>query len=438
MNPISPPPSPHETRSNNLIYLVEAERLQADVLIAQVDYFGYRLQACADLTELRVALGREASAAILMDLAVLQDASAAPEAMRALQAEGVNLPPIFFFSVRDDVPAHLQAIRAGGKDYFAKPVDVSVLVDALDKQLAAQEGEPYRVLIVDDSQVQARVNALHLQKAGITSQIITDPLGVKQALEDFHPDLLLLDLYMPECTGLELAQVIRQMKTFVSLPIVYLSAETDREKQLSAVGLGGDDFLTKPIKPEHLVSAVTSRIERYRQLRTLMLRDSLTGLLNHTTLRERLGQEMARTVRQNQPLALGMIDLDHFKKVNDTYGHATGDRILKSLARMLTHRLRQSDIIGRYGGEEFVVIMPNTSGLMAWQVLQELGEVFSQVKHLSEGREFTVTFSCGVAASPHYQTPAALSEAADRAMYVAKRGGRNQVVLADPTGLKTP
>jgi diguanylate cyclase (GGDEF)-like protein len=310
-------------------------------------------------------------------------------------------------------------------------VDISALVDALDKVITDEEPEPYRVLIVDDSEVQAKVNAAYLKKVGIVSRMITNPLDVLRALEEFSPDLLLLDLYMPECNGLELAQVIRQMKAFVSLPIVYLSAETDREKQLAAIGFGGDDFLTKPIKPDHLISAVISRIERYRQLRALMLRDSLTGLFNHTSILERLEREVAHSIRNHQPLAFAMLDMDYFKKVNDTYGHAAGDRALKALTHILTRRLRRSDIIGRYGGDEFVVILPNTDEATALQMFDELREAFSLVRHVNGGIEFSVTLSCGVAVFPKQQTPADLSEAADRALYVAKRQGRNQVALAE-------
>ncbi len=424
-------PSLHETRSTSLIYLADDDPVLIETLASQVRHFGYSIQTFSRLDDLRTALQREIPAAVLMDIIFPEGKLAGIEAVRALQMEYNNQLPVFYLSARDDVPARLQAIRTGGKNYFVKPVDIGDLVDELDKVIVAGETEQPRVLVVDDSEVQAKVNAMHLKKAGILSYLVTNPMDVLRALEEFLPDLLLLDLYMPECTGLELAQIIRQIKAFVSLPIVYLSAETDREKQLTAVGLGGDDFLTKPIKPDHLISAVTSRIARYRQLRALMLRDSLTGLLNHTSIRERLGQELARSARNSQPLALAMIDIDHFKKVNDTYGHAVGDRILKALTHMLMRRLRQSDIIGRYGGEEFIVILPNTDEKTAFQLLNELREAFSLVRHLGGGNEFKVTFSCGVATFPKQQTPTALSEAADRAMYAAKRQGRNRVLLAD-------
>ena len=421
----------HEARSSSLIYLADDDPDSTEALAAQLQHFGYSIQSFTSLEALRVAVQEALPAAILMDILFPAGDPAGSEGIRAWQGEYNNLLPVFFLSARDDLAARLQAIRSGGQDYFVKPVDIGVLVDALDKIIVAEEPEPYRVLIVDDSKTQAKISALCLAQAGIKARTVNNPFDVLHAINEYRPDLLLLDLYMPECTGLELAQVIRQMRAFVSLPIAYLSAETDRVKQLAAVSQGGDDFLTKPIKPDHLIAAVKARIERYRQLQALMLRDSLTGLYNHTIIRERLGQEVARATRNNQPLALAMIDIDLFKKVNDTYGHATGDRVLKALAHLFTRRLRQSDVIGRYGGEEFVAILPNTSGEAACQVIDELRETFAQVRHISEGQAFGVTFSCGAATTPQYQTPAALSEAADRALYRAKSEGRNRVVLAE-------
>ncbi len=423
-------PSLQDMRSNSLIYIVEDDVVQAENIAVQIGRFGYSVQAFTQLGDLRTALSEMIPAAVLMDIIFPEGELAGADEIRRLQEEFEHTLPVFFLSIRDDLSARLQAIRAGGKAYFTKPVDVSALVDALDKIVVYPNMEPYRVMIVDDSEVQANVNALHLRKAKIEVATVTKPMDLMPLLEDFNPDLLLLDLYMPDCTGLELAKLIRQMNQFVSLPIVYLSAETDREKQLAAVGLGGDDFLVKPIRPDHLVTAVSSRIQRYRQLRTLMRCDSLTGLLNHTTIRERLSQELSRAARQGTPLALAMIDIDHFKTVNDTYGHATGDRVLKSLSHMLSRRLRNSDIIGRYGGEEFVIILPNTEREAALRLMDTLRDAFGAVRHISDGNEFCITFSCGIATFPERQTPSGLSEAADQALYQAKQMGRNRVVLS--------
>ncbi len=421
----------HETRSNSLIYIVEDEITRAENMAAQVSYFGYSVKTFQSIEELRQKLRQTIPSAILLDVRLAESGQPTEPEVRNLNAEFGDKLSLFFLSSSNELMARLTAIRNAGKAFFVRPVDVSALVDALDKLVVETDPERYRILIVDDSEIQANVNALHLRKANMDTMIVTRALEVVRALEGFNPDLLLLDLYMPDCTGLELARVIRQNKAFVSLPIVYLSAETDREKQLSAVGLGGDDFLTKPIKPDHLISAVKSRIERYRQLQALMLRDSLTGLFNHTTIRERLNQEVAHASRENKPLSLAMIDIDKFKNVNDAYGHGTGDRVLKSLSHMLSHRLRRSDIVGRYGGEEFVIIFPKTDGMAAVNLVNELRESFGQVSHVAGNDKFSVTFSCGIASFPNRKTASALSEAADQALYAAKRNGRNMVVLAD-------
>ena len=260
--------------------------------------------------------------------------------------------------------------------------------------------------------------------------IVTDPLEIMQPLIEFDPDLVLLDLYMPQCNGLELAQIIRQLDKFVGTPIVFLSSEANLDKQLHAMSLGADDFLVKPIAPQHLILTLANRIHRHRVLCSLMVRDSLTGLLNHTAIKEQLNLDMARARRTNTPLSCAMIDIDHFKRVNDTYGHATGDRVLKNIARLLRQRLRETDVVGRYGGEEFTVIMSATDAAAAATVMNDIREDFSRLAHVSEGREFFITFSCGVADMSSTTEGGQLGEAADRALYEAKHTGRNKVVMA--------
>jgi diguanylate cyclase (GGDEF)-like protein len=162
-----------------------------------------------------------------------------------------------------------------------------------------------------------------------------------------------------------------------------------------------------------------------------MLRDSLTGLFNHTTIKEHLKQEFARAERSKSALSCCVIDLDHFKEVNDRYGHSIGDRVLKSLAQLLVRRLRQSDIVGRYGGEEFVIVFPATDLHRAENILNELRLSFSRIKHQAADVEFRLTFSGGVASFPPYSSSNMLFEMADRALYAAKNRGRNQVVVAE-------
>ncbi|MFA5083481.1 MAG: diguanylate cyclase, partial [Hydrogenophilaceae bacterium] len=239
-----------------------------------------------------------------------------------------------------------------------------------------------------------------------------------------------MDLYMPGCTGIEAAQVIRQNPAYLNIPIVYLSAETDLAQQMAALRVGGDDFLNKTISDDHLLDAVAIRVERFRTLSNLMGRDSLTGLHNHIALKLALESELEHAQRVHATTVFAMLDIDHFKSVNDRFGHPVGDAVIKSLARLLTQRLRKSDIVGRYGGEEFAVILRDTDPARALALLDELRTRFAEVAHSHGGQTFNASFSAGIAHAPPHRGMEALIAAADQALYRAKADGRNRVVRA--------
>jgi PleD family two-component response regulator len=196
----------------------------------------------------------------------------------------------------------------------------------------------------------------------MVAEIVTHPLRVMELLFEFRPDLILMDINMPDCNGIELAGVIRQKDVFFRIPIIFLTSQSTYDRRLLALQGGGDDFLAKPVRADLLVSSLKSRAERARQFDLLISRDGMTGIVNHSKIKEFLETEVLRGQRENRPLAFAMLDIDHFKSVNDSHGHWTGDTVIKALARVLSQRLRKTDFIGRYGGEEFAVILPNTEG----------------------------------------------------------------------------
>jgi diguanylate cyclase (GGDEF)-like protein len=406
---------------NRMIVLAELDPALESDLAAQLGHFGYATQTCAALGE---PTATAAPAAIITTVDTL-------DALHAGQrlAAGGNVAWIVV-SDHGDLETRLRAARAGAVAFYTRPVNIVALIDKLDVLTSRYADEPYRILIVDDEPELGDYYAAALQQAGMVVVVVTDPMSVLAPLAELRPDLILMDMYMPGCDGLDLAAVIRQQEDYVSTPIVFLSAETSMDMQLEAMRLGGDDFMTKPIARDHLISAVSSRVQRSRELRAFMVRDGLTGLLNHTTTKEQLEIELARAARHQAPLAYAIIDLDHFKLVNDTYGHPTGDRVLKSLARLLRERLRKTDIIGRYGGEEFAVVLVGTDGPTAVAVIDEIRAGLSRIRQQAGDQEFTVTFSCGIACSMDYADAPKLTDAADKALYAAKRGGRNRVVLA--------
>ncbi|MBU0594407.1 MAG: diguanylate cyclase [Gammaproteobacteria bacterium] len=412
-----------------LIYLIEDDTLLAEHLATQINHFGYTVHIFSHTENAREHIQQKMPAAIIADISFAEGEKAGIESMLTLRQEGYALPALIFISSRKDFLTRLEAIRAGGMAYFGKPVDIGGLIDKLDLLTSNAQPEPFRVLVVENSATLAEVYAKTLGQAGMVTRRVTDPMQVMEALDDFSPELILMDINMPGANGEEVAQVLRQQEIHDSVPIVFLSGETDKDRQLVAMSHGGDDFLVKPIQADHLISSVGSRIERYRVLRNFMIRDSLTGLLNHTKIKEQLSIEIERAKRQERPLSFAMIDLDHFKNVNDTYGHPVGDKVLKSLARLLQQRLRKVDVIGRYGGEEFAVILTDTSGPDAVRTLDGIRKDLAEIRQHGENAEFSVTFSCGVASYPDFATPEAINNAADKALYRAKHDGRNRVVL---------
>lgn len=416
--------------SGNRVFIVDDDIHLARSLKIQLEHFGYEVMAFQSLAEAKTQIRLNPPAAIVLDL-MFPEGELAGITLAADIHDGV---PLVVLSSRSDFTARLAAAKAGCAAYLLKPLEINELLGWLDEVIGDSLREQYRVLVVDDDLMVAEQNAFILSLAGVQTRIVKDPDQILEILADFRPDLVLMDLYMPTCTGLELAAVIRQFRQYLGIPIVFLSAEADLDRQLTAMRPGADDFLTKPIRPHHLVRAVTQRTARARSLMAVMERDSLTGLLNHTCFKERLAVEAIRARRHDHPLSLALLDLDHFKLVNDTHGHVMGDQVIKSLARLLTRRLRRTDIIGRYGGEEFAVLMPETDLESAWRVLDQVREAFGQVLFGPAGGAFSVTLSAGVALLQDALSIEALVHAADETLYVAKRNGRDRVEKSSGDG----
>ena len=418
-------------KSERTVFICDDEALVVEQLRIQIGCFGYRTAGFTEPQALYNAALECPPEAIIMDIHFPEGPKAGPEAVAALNLRLKRKVPVIFLSARDDFDARLAAVQAGGDAYFHKPARALDLIASLDELTRQKQPLPFRILSVDDDSI---INGYHcaiLQEAGMETREVSEPSGLLEILNDFRPDLVLMDLYMPGCTGQELAKVIRQVPDHVGLPILFLSAETDRTVQFSAMRVGVEGFLTKPVKPAELVAAVSLRAERMRILRGLMARDSLTGLFNHTTTIQLLDNALATALRKGTALSFAMLDLDNFKQVNDTYGHPAGDQVLIGLARILQQRLRHTDLIGRFGGEEFAVVMQDLAPAQAARLIDDLREAFSALVFHAGDEAFSCSFSAGLASHPGYRRLETMRDAADRALYQAKREGRNRIVVAE-------
>ena len=337
---------------------------------------------------------------------------------------------LFCLSVPKSLEITVALMRAGADAAIQAEQETFTVLGRILDLLQAREQDPYRVLVVEDSPTAVAMIQRSLSQHGIDSHPIGNPQQLLQAVERYRPDLVLMDMYMPHCTGVEATRVLRQLPAYQSLPVVYLSSETDMGMQVEALRLGGDQFLTKPCNPVLLAAVVKTKIERYREMQRHSQHDSLTGLLNHSAAKGRLDQLLKSLQGSRERLCVAMLDIDHFKSVNDLYGHPVGDQVIRSLAWLLKGRLRASDIVGRYGGEEFIVVLRNAGLDEAEAVLDCIRADFATLPHAHATGTLRATFSAGLADFPQRATGNELTQAADEALLEAKRQGRNRIVLA--------
>jgi diguanylate cyclase (GGDEF)-like protein len=413
------------------LYLMLQDLERADRLATQLEFFGLGALALPSVQAFNAAMSEQPPSAIVMDVDFAGTGVGLQLAAQVQEGLPQPLPVLFFSLLEADTPTRLAAVRAGGQAFLTGTLEASSLLEKVETLTSASQYEPYKVLVIDDSRAQALFTERLLNNAGIVTRSLTDPIRAMAELADFQPDLIILDMYMPACTGTELARVIRHNDRYVSVPIIYLSAEADLDKQLDAMSEGGDDFLTKPIRSRHLITTVRNRAARARNLKARMVRDSLTGLYNHTHILQLLEDCCFRARREQRPLSFAMLDIDHFKKVNDSHGHPMGDRVIKSLALFLKQRLRKTDFIGRYGGEEFAIVMPDTDLDAARRVLDEIRQRFAEVHYPAQPHDLCCTFSAGVVAMSADCDSLIMAARADEALYRAKREGRNRVLLGE-------
>lgn len=336
--------------------------------------------------------------------------------------------PLIFLSEDNSIDARLKAVQAGGQAFITKPLDYTQLLRTIDSLTERHLQKKYRVLIVDDQKSLSDYYASILRASDFEVQTVNNPEHeLMPALTDFVPDLILLDLYMPYCNGQDLAGIIRQIDNLISVPLVFLSAEASSDLQLRAMSTGADAFLTKPVSPDDLLLTVQSRIKRGRAVHDLVTKDPLSGLLNRRESIRRLDEEISRSRRNKNSLSVAMLDLDHFKKINDNLGHAMGDWVIKYFSRSMQLIFRECDIIGRHGGEEFIVIFPDTDTESAQMACKRLK------KHILAGEKdlpTSFTFSGGIALLNKNDDSKSIFDRADIALYKAKEKGRNKVITA--------
>jgi diguanylate cyclase (GGDEF)-like protein len=414
------------------ILVVEADPELSALLTQLAEGEGMAVRSAATLAQANRELDARMPDGVLVD-AGLPDGKGYALVERLRGLPGGEAAAVLIVSAAAEFADRVDAIHCGADGHFPKPLDGQALMRRLEFLLRRPQAEAYRVLSVEDDRDQANFLRAVLKSAGYEVRICADPKTFRTDLAAFRPHLILMDIQLPGTTGYDLARYLRQEEKHATLPVVFLTTQGELASRIEATRAGGDDHMVKPVSPGLLLSTVASRIERARFLQSLLERDGLTRLLSHTAFFERARVATARKRREPAwSCAFVMLDIDHFKSVNDRSGHPVGDRVIASLAALLRRRLRQSDTIGRLGGEEFAILLEGLTEDQAVRLVGRLLLEFSEIEHTAPGgASFRVTASGGIAMLAGYQPDLrSWHEAADAALYAAKRGGRDRVVAA--------
>ncbi len=349
------------------------------------------------------------------------------EALRSVEAR--KTLPIALMSKDASIANRVAAAHAGATHFLTKPPSSDELAEVVQHFVANNEQLTYRLLIIDDDEPFREHIAAILKEEGYNVTILEDPTRVLEVAEATKPDIILLDVIMPEISGFDITRMLRATTNWKEIPLLFLTAEASPKVRLECFRAGGDDYIKKPVLKEELLARIGVRLERTRLYKERADRDALTTLPTRRAFLEMFKVRIAEVLRYKRSACLCLIDIDRFKYVNDTYGHLTGDRVLATLGQLLGSRFRSVDIRGRWGGEEFTIVFygeeKQTGKLILSRVLEEFRQIPFEGEH---GERFNCSFSCGIAELPEDGTTSdALFRIADERLYKAKELGRCRI-----------
>jgi len=410
------------------LLIFNSDRHLAEPLLEEAGVWGIQAEIATQLETARKAIAASPPQVVLLDL----DGNTADSLALLVELKHRQPPlPVLVHSSQDNLMTRLEVARCGGHAFLPKPVPPAQVLQAVT-QLLPKEATAAKVMVMDDDpQILATLRSL-LEPWGLRTICIEDPRRFWETLEASAPDLLILDINLPHLSGLELCQIVRQDSHWGGLPILFLTAYSDANTVNQVFAVGADDFVSKPIVGPELVNRIMNRLDRIELLRNLAEIDPLTGVANRHKSTQDLDRLLCLAKRHHQPLCLAILDIDRFKLVNDTCGHAAGDTVLRQLGQWLLHSLRGEDIVARWGGEEFVFGLYGMTSQDGVQRLTDILIGWQQQQSTLPESNLPVTFSVGIAHYPqHGADLESLYRAADKALYRAKNDGRGQIVAAE-------
>ena len=420
------------------VVLVDDDQAIVEVLSQQLMALGFDVHGFTDASLALNAIGDLAPAGVIMDVQFAEGEEFGFQVAEAMVSRLRYRPGTVYMSADNSMKMRQWAVDAGGDAFFSKPVNVPALAQLLELFAARRDEETKsgRVSIIEDDEQIAQFYANLLRGSGFDVDVVHDSTRALERVLDFRPDLVLMDMQMPEFDGIQLTNILRQHETLFDIPVLFLTSETDPKTHRRALRAGGDAILQKTDDPDLLVSIVSNRITRFRRVSATLTLDPLTRMLNRPTLMERVNFELQRAQRDGQAFCIGVLDIDGFKQFNEDHGRHAGDAVLRQVTEMVRGRLRRADVVGRYGGDEIMILMPSTKRSSGEAVIRSLASQIAETPIVLDNGSADVSVSVGLIESRldrHDSAHCAVHQllgAVDEQMATAKQTGPGTVLAS--------
>ncbi len=413
-----------------VIFIVSHRSVELSLLSNLLETRGFTVIAFSTIERAQAMAQTVTPSIVVLDLGDANQIKLNKSTKDAFEAVD-NQPPAFVvISRRDDVDTRRMAAKFEAEAFFATPINAHNFSSTLDVILESRGNSGCRVLLIDKNK--QRIS--YIEKALLCENILCRTIsvidGIVDELVNFKPDLILIAYDKEDAYWQDGARIIRLHESHFNMPIVFLLEEDDGQAKLAALHAGADDCICGHELQDEQFQILKQRILRFRRANHLIIMDSLTGALNRDAFMERANEEISLSIRRKENICLAMIDVDHFKQINDENGHVVGDYVLRHISDYLNNRLRRSDVVGRYAGDEFLVLLPDTDLDSAYLVLDMIRKNLVAHNIKVNNADVRVSISLGlIAARPTEPLDIeTLIVDADKKLYEAKVAGRNMLV----------
>ncbi len=369
----------------DLVYVLQRDELD---IPAWKDRY-YQFKSVHTEAALYQLLAVTVPCALIIDSEVVVEQDVFAKWVQAIRKKyAIRLPLVFVMSYYS-IQKRLEIMRMGADAHFSIPIQTDIVIEQIQKLLEEKNTHAWKVMIIDDDQAQAKFAQRILAKSGLITDIVNQPLDALDAMKTFQPDLILMDIYMPECNGLELTQIIREDKQWLDTPIIFLSGEHDPDKQFDALSVGGDDFLAKPISPKHLISAVTTRMQRITQIqkKSAVMTDVSTGKMTRTQFLNYLNKDNLKGL-------LIYYEIDHIPELIKYLGIDAVEILLQQVADILLEIEQKNIILTQFSEYTFFVLLPEMQQDIDSLIKASLTQVSEHLFDI-EGKTTTLTMTAG-------------------------------------------